>query len=60
MEYDERVSMKVRGGRGRSALYYMPTNSTSVTAVDASYTRLKLRKMYLTLDEGERWCFLLI
>ena len=37
--------MKVRGGRGRSALYvgcvYMPTNSASVAAVDAGYVRLK-------------------
>ena len=37
--------MKVRGGRGRSALYvrcvYMPTDSTSVAAVDAGYVRLK-------------------
>ena len=37
--------MKVWGGRGRSALYvgcvYMPTDSTSVAAVDASYVRLK-------------------
>ena len=37
--------MKVRGVRGRSALYegcvYMPTDSTSVAAVDASYVRLK-------------------
>ena len=37
--------MKVRGVRGRSALYvgcvYMPTDSTSVAAVDAGYVRLK-------------------
>ena len=37
--------MKVRGGRGRSALYircvYMPTDSTSVGAVDSCYDRLK-------------------
>ena len=37
--------MKVRGGRGRSALYvgcvYMPSDSTSVAAVDAGYVRLK-------------------
>ena len=37
--------MKVRGGRGRSALYvgcvYMPTDSTSVVAVDGGYVRLK-------------------
>ena len=45
VEYEESVWMKVRGGRGRSALYvgcvYMPTDSTSVAAVDASYVRLK-------------------
>ena len=39
VEYEESVWMKVRGGRGRSALYvgcvYMPTDSTSVVAVDA-------------------------
>ena len=37
--------MKVRGGRGRSALYvgcvHMPTDGTSVAAVDAGYVRLK-------------------
>ena len=42
MEYEESVWMKVRGGR---ALYvgcvYMPTDSTSVVAVDAGYVRLK-------------------
>ena len=40
-----RVWMKVRGGKGRSALYvgcvYTPTDSTSVAAVDAGYVRLK-------------------
>ena len=45
VEYEESVWMKVRGGRGRSALYvgcvYMPTDSTSVAAVDAGYVRLK-------------------
>ena len=37
--------MKVLAGRGRSALYvgcvYMPTDSTSVAAVDAGYVKLK-------------------
>ena len=37
--------MKVRGGRGRSALYvvcvYMPTDSTNVAAVDAGYMSFK-------------------
>ena len=45
VEYEESVWMKVRGGRGGSALYvgcvYMPTDSTSVAAVDAGYVRLK-------------------
>ena len=45
MEYEESVWMKVQGGRGRSSLYvgcmYMPTDSTSVAAVDAGYVRLK-------------------
>ena len=45
VEYEESVWMKVRGGRGRSDLYvgcvYMPTDSTSVAAVDAGYVRLK-------------------
>ena len=40
--YEESVWMKVRGGRGREALYifcvYMPTDSTSV---DNSYEKLK-------------------
>ena len=51
--------MKVRGGRGRSALYvrcvYMPTDSTSVAAVDAGYVRLK--EIYLPLDKRERWYY---
>ena len=38
VKYDESVRIKVRGGRGRSALYigcvYMLTDSTSVAAVD--------------------------
>ena len=37
--------MKVRGERGRSALYigcvYMPTDSTSVAVVESCYGRLK-------------------
>ena len=45
VEYEESVWMKVRGARGRSALYvgcvYMPTDSTGVAAVDACYVRLK-------------------
>ena len=45
VEYEESVWMKVRGGRGRSALYvgcvYMPIDSTCVAAVDAGYMRLK-------------------
>ena len=45
VEYEESVWMKVRSGRGMSALcvgcVYMPTDSTSVAAVDAGYVRLK-------------------
>ena len=43
VEYEESVWMKVRGGRGRSAVgcVYMPTDSTSVAAVDTGYVRLK-------------------
>ena len=37
--------VKVRGGRGREALYiccvYMPTDSTSVSVIDSSYEKLK-------------------
>ena len=43
--YEESVWMKVRGGRGREALYiccvYMPTDSTSVPVIDSSYGKLK-------------------
>ena len=43
--YEESVWMKVRGGRGREALYiccvYMPTDSTSVSVIDNSYEKLK-------------------
>ena len=52
--------MKVRGGRGKSALYvgcmYMPTDSTSVAAVDAGYVRLKED----VLSFREWWCYLVI
>ena len=42
VEYEESVLMEVRCRRGRSALYvYMPTDSTSVAAVDACYVRLE-------------------
>ena len=50
MEYDESVWRKVRGGRGRSALYvgcvYMHTDSASVAAVDAGCVRLKEDVLY--------------
>ena len=43
--YEESVWMKVRGGRGRSALYigcvYMPIDSTSAIGIDGCYERLK-------------------
>ena len=45
VRYEESVWMKVRGEMGRSALYigcvYMPTDSTSVAAVESCYGRLK-------------------
>ena len=45
VRYEESVWMKVRGERGRSALYigcvYMPTDSTSVAVVESCYGRLK-------------------
>ena len=49
------------GGEGR-ALYigcvyiHVPTDSTSVAAVDAGYVRL----MYLPLDKRESSCYLVI
>ena len=43
--YEESVWMKVRGERGRLALYigcvYMPTDSTNVAVLDSCYERLK-------------------
>ena len=43
--HEESVWMKVRGERGRLALYigcvYMPTDSTSVAVLDTCYERLK-------------------
>ena len=43
--YEESVWMKVRGERGRLALYigcvYMPTDSTNVAVLDTCYERLK-------------------
>ena len=45
VRYEESVWMKVRGERGRSALYigcvYIPTDSTSVAVVESCYGRLK-------------------
>ena len=45
VKYDESVWMKVRGERGRSALFvccvYLPTDSSSVAVVDSCYDRLK-------------------
>ena len=46
--YEESVWMKVRGERGRLALYigcvYMPTDSTSVAVLDTCYERLSFRE----------------
>ena len=46
VKYEESVWMKVRGGRGREALYIccvyiMPTDSSSVSAIEESYASLK-------------------
>ena len=45
VRYEASVWMKVRGERGRSALYigcvYMPTDSTSIAVVESCYGRLK-------------------
>jgi hypothetical protein len=45
VRYEESVWMKVRGGRGREALYiccvYMPTDSSSVSAIEGCYEKLK-------------------
>ena len=45
VRYEESVWMKVRGGRGREALYigcvYMPTDSNSVSVMDSVYEQLK-------------------
>ena len=46
--------MKVRGERGRSALYigcvYMPTDSTSITVVESCYGRLNKGQVVLLGD----------
>ena len=45
VQYEESVWMKMRGERGRSALYVgcvcMPTNSTGAAGIDESYSKLK-------------------
>ena len=45
VRYEESVWMKVRGDRGREALYigciYMPTDSKSVSVIDSAYEKLK-------------------
>ena len=45
IKYEESVWMKVRGGRGREALYiccvYMPMDSSSVSVIEESYASLK-------------------
>ena len=43
--YEESVWMKVRGGRGKEALYlfcvYMPTEGSAAAVIEDSYERLK-------------------
>ena len=45
VRYEESVWMKVRGGRGREALYvcciYMPTDSACASVIEDSYIKLK-------------------
>ena len=45
VRYEESVWMKVRGGRGKEALYfccvYMPTEGTAAAVIEDSYERLK-------------------
>ena len=46
VRYEESVWMKVRGGRGREALYlcciYMPTDNACASVIEDSYTKLCL------------------
>ena len=59
IKYAESVWMKVRGERGRSALYigcvYMPTDGSGIATIDDSYN---LRKMSL-LSSRRKWLFCL-
>ena len=45
IRYEESVWMKVRGGRGREALYvcciYIPTDSACASVIEDSYIKLK-------------------
>ena len=45
VRYEESVWMKVRGGRGKEALYlccvYMPTEGSAGAVIEDSYERLK-------------------
>ena len=45
VRYEESVWMKVRGGRGKEALYlcyvYMPTEGSAAAMIEDSYERLK-------------------
>ena len=45
VRYEESVWMKVRGGRGKEALYlccvYMPTEGSAAAVIEDSYERLK-------------------
>ena len=54
VKYEESMWMKVRGGRGREALYiccvYIPTDSSSVSVIEESYAR----RMFLGSNKRER------
>ena len=59
-EYVESLWLKLRGERGRGALFvgcvYMPTGSASVNFLEECYSKLK--EDGLVLGEMGEWCFL--
>ena len=59
VKYEESVWMKMRGERGRSALYigcvYMPTDSAGAAGIDESYSKLK--EDVLNFKQKGRLCY---
>ena len=53
--YEEYVWLKIRGGRGREALFvccvYMPSDSSGASVIDTSYTKLKKDVIYFKEKE---------